>query len=67
MEAGVLGVVPGIIGMLQATETLKLLLGLGENLVGKLLTFYALNMSFNIVELKKDPNCPLCNNLKAKP
>jgi molybdopterin/thiamine biosynthesis adenylyltransferase len=64
-EAGVLGVVPGIIGMLQATETLKLLLGLGENLVGKLLTFYALNMSFKTVELKKDPKCPLCNNLKA--
>ena len=60
VEVGVLGVVPGIIGMLQATETLKLLLGLGESLAGKLLTFYALNASFNVVELKKDPNCPLC-------
>ncbi|MFA5203009.1 MAG: ThiF family adenylyltransferase [Lentisphaeria bacterium] len=64
MEAGVLGVVPGIIGMLQATETLKLLLGLGDNLVGKLLTFYALDMSFKTVELKKDPKCPLCNGNK---
>jgi molybdopterin/thiamine biosynthesis adenylyltransferase len=61
-ESGVLGVVPGIIGMLQATETLKLLLGLGESLAGKLLTFNALNMSFNVVKLKKDPNCPLCSS-----
>lgn len=63
-EAGVFGVVPGIIGMLQATETLKLLLGIGNSLAGKLLTFNALNMSFNTVELKKDSKCPLCNGNK---
>jgi adenylyltransferase/sulfurtransferase len=61
-ESGVLGVVPGIIGMLQATETLKLLLGLGESLAGKLLTFNALSMSFVTVGLKKDPNCSLCSS-----
>lgn len=63
-EAGVLGIVPGIIGMLQAAETLKLLLGIGEPLIGKLLTFNALNMSFTTVELKQDPNCPLCFSRK---
>ncbi len=59
-EGGVLGVLPGTIGMLQATEALKLLLGIGEPLVGKLLLYNALDMSFDFVKLKKNPNCRVC-------
>jgi adenylyltransferase/sulfurtransferase len=59
-EGGVLGVLPGVIGSLQATETLKLLLGIGEPLIGKLLLYNALDMSFEFVELKKNPNCRVC-------
>lgn len=59
-EAGVLGVVPGIIGTIQAAETLKLLLGIGEPLIGKLMVFDALEMSFRKVALEKDEACPLC-------
>jgi molybdopterin/thiamine biosynthesis adenylyltransferase/rhodanese-related sulfurtransferase len=59
-EAGVLGVLPGVIGLLQATETLKLLLGLGEPLVGRMLTYDALAGEFNELHLYRDPNCPAC-------
>jgi molybdopterin/thiamine biosynthesis adenylyltransferase/rhodanese-related sulfurtransferase len=59
-EAGVLGVLPGMIGLVQATETIKLLLGLGEPLVGRLLTYDALGMRFREVKLRRDPGCPLC-------
>src|SRR5919204_3496332 len=59
-EAGVLGVLPGIIGSLQANETLKLLLGIGEPLVGRFLLFDALDTSFREVKLRRDPNCPAC-------
>lgn len=59
-EGGVLGVLPGTIGMLQATEALKLLLGIGEPLIGKLLLYNALDMSFDFVRLKKNPNCRVC-------
>jgi len=59
-EAGVLGVLPGVIGLLQATETLKLLLGLGEPLVGRMLTYDALAGEFNELRLYRDPNCPAC-------
>jgi molybdopterin/thiamine biosynthesis adenylyltransferase/rhodanese-related sulfurtransferase len=59
-EAGVLGVLPGMIGLVQATETIKLLLGLGEPLVGRLLTYDALGMRFREVRLRRDPGCPLC-------
>ena len=59
-EAGVLGVVPGIIGMVQATEVLKLLLGIGEPLVGRLLRFDALRMRFDSVRVPVDPACPAC-------
>ena len=59
-EAGVLGVVPGIIGSIQATETLKLLLGIGETLTGRLLVFDALHMSFMDVEMKRNADCPVC-------
>ncbi|MBI2772873.1 MAG: molybdopterin-synthase adenylyltransferase MoeB [Chloroflexi bacterium] len=59
-EAGVLGVLPGIIGTVQAAETIKLLLGVGEPLVGRLLLFDALEMSFHEVKLRRDPKCPVC-------
>jgi adenylyltransferase/sulfurtransferase len=59
-EGGVLGVLPGVIGTLQGVETLKLLLGVGEPLIGRLLLFDALSMSFRELSLRKDPGCPLC-------
>jgi molybdopterin/thiamine biosynthesis adenylyltransferase len=59
-EAGVLGVLPGTVGMLQATEALKLILGLGEPLVGRLLTFDALAMRFRELKLPRDAECPGC-------
>jgi molybdopterin/thiamine biosynthesis adenylyltransferase/rhodanese-related sulfurtransferase len=60
--AGVLGVVPGILGMLQATEALKVLLGIGETLAGRLLLFDALEMEFTELRLRRDPNCPVCSD-----
>ncbi|HEX8776505.1 MAG TPA: molybdopterin-synthase adenylyltransferase MoeB [Rhodanobacter sp.] len=59
-EAGVLGVLPGIVGLLQATEALKLILDLGEPLVGRLLSFDALGMRFRETRLPRDPACPGC-------
>ncbi len=59
-EGGVLGVLPGIVGTLQAAETLKLILGAGSPLVGRLLLVEALAMRFRELELAKDPDCPLC-------
>ena len=59
-EGGVLGVLPGTIGTIQATEALKVLLGIGEPLIGKLLLYNALDMTFDIVKLKKNPNCRVC-------
>ncbi|MHB1006247.1 MAG: molybdopterin-synthase adenylyltransferase MoeB [Chloroflexota bacterium] len=59
-EAGVLGVLPGIIGTIQAAETIKLLLGIGAPLVRRLLIFDALAMDFREVALRKDPRCPVC-------
>jgi len=59
-EAGVLGVLPGIIGLLQATETIKLLLGIGDPLVGRLMTFDGLAGEFNELRLFRDPECPAC-------
>jgi len=59
-QAGVLGVLPGIIGMLQAIETLKLILGIGEQLVGRLLHFDALKVKFRELNLRRDPQCPVC-------
>ena len=61
-EAGVLGVVPGIIGLIQAVETIKLVLGLGEPLVGRLLSFDALKMKFREFKLRRDPQCPVCGD-----
>jgi molybdopterin/thiamine biosynthesis adenylyltransferase/rhodanese-related sulfurtransferase len=59
-EGGVLGVLPGIIGAIQAMETLKLILGKGEPLVGRLLLFDALGMKFRELKLRKNPECPVC-------
>ena len=59
-EAGVLGVLPGVIGLLQASEAIKLLLGIGEPLTGRLLNFDALSMRFREVRLKADPDCAVC-------
>ncbi len=61
-EAGVLGVLPGMVGLLQATEALKLLLELGEPLVGRLLAFDALGMRFRETRLPRDPDCPGCGH-----
>jgi molybdopterin/thiamine biosynthesis adenylyltransferase/rhodanese-related sulfurtransferase len=59
-EGGVLGVLPGVIGSLQANEALKLALGIGEPLVGRLLLFDALSAEFNEMKLRRDPDCPVC-------
>jgi adenylyltransferase/sulfurtransferase len=59
-EAGVLGVLPGMIGMIQATEVVKLVLGIGEPLTGRLLMYDALGMTFRTLTLSKDPHCPMC-------
>ncbi len=59
-EGGVLGVLPGLLGTIQATETIKLVLGIGEPLVGRLLLIDALNMSMRTLRLEKDPKCPVC-------
>lgn len=59
-EGGVLGVLPGIIGSIQALEALKLILGVGDTLIGRLLLFDALRLKFREVKLEKDPDCPVC-------
>ncbi|MEN3312581.1 MAG: sulfur-carrier protein adenylyltransferase/sulfurtransferase [Actinomycetota bacterium] len=59
-EGGVLGVLPGVIGSLQASEALKLALGIGEPLIGRLLLFDALTATFDEVKLRRDPDCPVC-------
>jgi molybdopterin/thiamine biosynthesis adenylyltransferase/rhodanese-related sulfurtransferase len=61
-EAGVLGVLPGIIGLIQATEALKLILGAGETLAGRLLHFDGLKMKFREFNLRRDPACPVCGD-----
>lgn len=59
-EAGVLGALAGVIGLIQATETLKLILGIGEPLIGRLIIFNALEMGFRKVKAPRDKNCPVC-------
>jgi molybdopterin/thiamine biosynthesis adenylyltransferase len=61
-EGGVLGVLPGIVGSLQASEALKLIIGAGETLTGRLLLFDALHTTFDEVNVKKDPGCPVCGD-----
>jgi adenylyltransferase/sulfurtransferase len=59
-EGGVLGILPGLVGVIQATETIKLILGIGEPLIGRLLLVDALKMSFRQLKLRKNPECPVC-------
>ena len=59
-EGGVLGVLPGIIGVIQATETIKLIIGVGEPLIGRFMIYDALKMKFRELKLRKDPDCPVC-------
>ncbi len=59
-EGGVLGVLPGVIAMIQATEAIKIITGVGRTLVGRFLRYDALNMAFRELKLRKDPDCPLC-------
>ncbi len=61
-EAGVLGVLPGIIGSIQAVEAIKLLLGIGEPLVGRLLTYDSMDESFRTFKVRRDPSCPACGD-----
>lgn len=61
-EAGVLGALPGLVGTIQATETVKIILELGEALSGRLLLIDALSMEFRTVKLRRNPNCPLCGD-----
>src|SRR5690349_15847809 len=61
-EGGVLGVLPGIVGSIQAMETIKLILGVGESLIGRLVLFDALRLQFRELKLEKDPDCPVCGS-----
>ena len=64
-EGGVLGILPGLVGVIQATETIKLILGIGEPLIGRLLLVDALAMSFRTLKLRKNPECPVCGTHPA--
>ena len=59
-EGGVLGILPGTIGTMQATEAIKLLLGIGDPMIGRMMLYDALEMSFQTIKVRKDPNCPVC-------
>jgi adenylyltransferase/sulfurtransferase len=59
-EGGVLGILPGTVGTLQATEAIKLILGIGQPMIGRMLLYDALEMSFNTIKIRKNPNCPVC-------
>ncbi|HEX7980201.1 MAG TPA: molybdopterin-synthase adenylyltransferase MoeB, partial [Gemmatimonadaceae bacterium] len=65
-EGGVLGVLPGLVGTIQATEGIKLLLGVGEPLIGRLLLIDALTMQFRAMKLRKNPNCPACGTREIR-
>ncbi|MFN2636129.1 MAG: molybdopterin-synthase adenylyltransferase MoeB [Gemmatimonadaceae bacterium] len=65
-EGGVLGIIPGLIGTIQATEAIKVLLGLGDTLVGKLLMVDAMTMSFRTISIRKDPECPACGTREIR-
>jgi adenylyltransferase/sulfurtransferase len=65
-EGGVLGVLPGLVGTIQATEAIKLIIGSGDPLIGRLLLVDALGMRFQVVKLRKDPRCPACGTRELK-
>ena len=60
-EGGVLGILPGVIGVIQATETVKLILGIGKPLIGRLMLYDALDMTFREMKIRKNPKCPICS------
>jgi rhodanese-related sulfurtransferase len=64
-EGGVLGILPGVIGLIQATETVKLILGIGEPLVGRLMLYDALGMRFRELKLRRNPDCPVCGDYRT--
>jgi molybdopterin/thiamine biosynthesis adenylyltransferase len=66
-EAGVLGVLPGIVGSIQAVEVIKLILGLGDPLMGRLLTYDALTQEFMDLKIRRDPECPACRDESMPP
>jgi sulfur-carrier protein adenylyltransferase/sulfurtransferase len=61
-EGGVLGVLPGLIGVMQAIEAIKLIIGIGDSLIGRLVSFDALKLRFKEFKIRKDPNCPICGD-----
>lgn len=61
-EGGVLGILPGVIGLIQATEAVKILVGIGRTLVGRLMVYDALQMTFRELKIRKDPSCPVCGD-----
>src|SRR5215469_3745203 len=65
-EGGVLGILPGLVGVIQATETIKLILGSGDPLIGRLLLVDALGMNYRTLKLRKNPNCPACGTHEIK-
>ncbi len=65
-EAGVLGVLPGIVGTIQATEAIKLILGAGDSLIGRLLLIDALSMQFRTIQVRRDPECPACGTREIR-
>ena len=65
-EAGVLGVLPGIVGTIQATEAIKIILGAGDLLIGRLLLIDALSMQFRTIQVRRDPECPACGTREIK-
>ncbi|HTV08907.1 MAG TPA: molybdopterin-synthase adenylyltransferase MoeB [Candidatus Aquilonibacter sp.] len=65
-EGGVLGILPGLVGVIQATEVIKLILGIGEPLIGRLLLVDALGMNFRTLKLRKNPECPMCGTHEIK-
>jgi molybdopterin/thiamine biosynthesis adenylyltransferase/rhodanese-related sulfurtransferase len=65
-EGGVLGILPGLVGIIQATEVIKLILGIGEPLIGRLLLVDALGMTFKTLKLRKNPDCPMCGTHEIK-
>ena len=64
-ESGVLGPVVGVMGVLQALEVIKLITGIGEPLVGRLQVLDALNHDWRVIKLRKDPECPVCSDLRG--
>ncbi|HEY9137934.1 MAG TPA: molybdopterin-synthase adenylyltransferase MoeB [Terriglobus sp.] len=65
-EGGVLGILPGLVGVIQATEVIKLILGIGEPLIGRLLLVDSLGMNFRTLKLRKNPKCPMCGTHEIK-